>query len=51
MTDSEWKILYNLAPEEKVERTRRKFKEFYNYFSGQVFVSVSGGKFFAYSAI
>lgn len=44
MTDSEWKILYNLAPEEKVERTRRKFKEFYNYFSGQVFVSVSGGK-------
>lgn len=44
MTDAEWKVLYNLSPELKVERTKSKFREFYHYFSGQVFISFSGGK-------
>ena len=35
---------YSLPLEIKVEWTKRRIKDFYNHFNGQVFVSFSGGK-------
>ena len=36
--------MQNLPLEAKIEKTKQRIREWYNYFNGQVFVSFSGGK-------
>ena len=43
-TLNELKILQALPLELKVKKTEQRIKEWYNYWSGQVYVSFSGGK-------
>lgn len=43
-TLNELKILQALPLEVKVKKTEQRIKEWYNYWSGQVYVSFSGGK-------
>jgi 3'-phosphoadenosine 5'-phosphosulfate sulfotransferase (PAPS reductase)/FAD synthetase len=44
MTHDEFRMLYELPPELKVEKTKARIREFYSHFGGDVFLSFSGGK-------
>lgn len=43
-TRAELTLLQNLPLEAKIEKTKQRIREWYNYFNGQVYVSFSGGK-------
>lgn len=44
MEDIELRILQNLDLETKIRKTKLRIKEWYEYFSGKVYISFSGGK-------
>ncbi len=44
LTKEELKILQNLDLQSKILKTQHRIREFYNYYSGQVYISFSGGK-------
>lgn len=44
MTKEDLKVLQSLDLQTKILKTKQRIREFYNYYSGQVYVSFSGGK-------
>ena len=44
MTGEELSILQKLPLEMKILKTKQRIREYYNHYSGKVYVSFSGGK-------